>query len=319
MRTFLSDDDEQQQQKQSGSESPSSSASASASSSSYLQSLLGTFFLYGFGGSIVSDLLMGLPVTALSHPRIIPCYLVCWILCWYSPFDFVYQYICRGNIIMSSPTSRNTKPSTNTAAKSLFYFLLVGVEAIDAVTTPMGRISRSARELKNKTTGPIMAGLLAGVGGAVLRFAASEPGTSRNFQSALEAGFLKTISYSLLWWTLAVMPCLPVEELSSAESSWLKFNHYYSWKTEEERKYHHCDAFNGSDTVRVIIVSMHVMWTLFADVGMVSGHPLVWFSRNVLIKSAKATCQILRCGNVERGPVNPTSKTDDEIESKKTK
>ena len=306
------EDHHHHQQQQQGSESPSSPPP------SYLQSLLGTFFLYGFGGSIVSDLLMGLPVTALSHPRIIPCYLLCWVLCWYSPFDFVYQYICRGNVI-SSPISNNKKVKSNNVGKSLFYFLLVGVEAIDAVTTPMGRISRSARELKNKTTGPIMAGLLAGIGGAVLRFAASEPGTSRNFQSALEAGFLKTISYSLLWWSLAVMPCLPAEQFSSADSSWVTFNHFYSWTTEEERKYNHCNAYNGSDTLRVIIVSMHVMWTLLADVGIVSGHPLVWLLRNVLIKSAKATCQFLRCGNLETVPVNPTTKPDDAIESKKHK
>ena len=38
----------------------------------YLSSFILGFFCYGFGGSIVSDVLMGLPATALGHPRIIP-------------------------------------------------------------------------------------------------------------------------------------------------------------------------------------------------------------------------------------------------------
>jgi hypothetical protein len=90
----------------------------------YLESFSLAFFLYGFGGSILSDLLMGLHVTALSHVRIIPCYIIGWSLVWLSPFDFLYQ-----KYINSS---------------SALHYFLQACEAIDSVTTPMGRISRSA-------------------------------------------------------------------------------------------------------------------------------------------------------------------------------
>ena len=90
------------------------------------------FFLYGFGGSIVSDLFMGLPVTALSHARIVPCYLIGWSLVWLFPYDFMFK-------------------SYIDSSSSLHYFFQA-CEAIDSVTTPMGRISRSARELPNNKT-----------------------------------------------------------------------------------------------------------------------------------------------------------------------
>jgi hypothetical protein len=308
------DDDDKQQQQQ-------------PSSFSYLHSLLGTFFLYGFGGSIVSDLLMGLPVTALSHPRIIPCYLVSWILVWWSPFDVVYGYICGGR----RNTINNVEDDNdNNNNKSLFYYLLVAGEAVDAVTTPMGRISRSARELQNKITAPIMAGLFAGIGGATLRFIASEPSSpGGTFQSALEVGFWKTISYSILWWTLAVLPCLPESSPSSnGETNWLEslLNHF-KLTSDEERTTNHCDAYNGSDTIRVIIVTCHMIWTLFVDVGVVEGHPLVWLSRNVFLRITYTVSQILRMAqppstthpssstNLDSNPDHPNN--DDRIESKK--
>lgn len=245
----------------------------------YLQSLLGAFFLYGFGGSIVSDLLMGLPVTALSHPRIVPCFLLGWTLVWWSPGNVVYQYICGGGSNTSSTT-------TTVSSKSLVYYLLVACEAVDAVTTPMGRISRSARELRNKTTAPIVAGLLAGIGGAGLRFLAGEPGVPSKLQVALEAGFWKTLCYSLLWWSLAVLPCLPVSETSRAITSFFPFNWLFGplddrWNSGEEQQWNHCDAYNGSDLLRVMIVTGHTAWTLLVEFGLVQGHPFVWLSRNI--------------------------------------
>ena len=97
----------------------------------YLPSFGWGFFCYGFGGSIVSDILMGLPATAVGHARIVPCWIIGWVLVWFSPGDFVY-------------TTINDK-------SSFFHYFFSACEAIDAVTTPMGRISRAARELTNKT------------------------------------------------------------------------------------------------------------------------------------------------------------------------
>ena len=115
----------------------------------YMSSFGLGFFCYGFGGSIVSDVLMGLPATALGHNRIIPCHILGWFLVWYSPFDIVY-------------TMYSNK-------QSFFYHFLTVWEAVDTVTTPMGRVSRSARELNNDVTAPIFAGILAGTGIIFLR------------------------------------------------------------------------------------------------------------------------------------------------------
>jgi hypothetical protein len=218
----------------------------------YLQSLILAFFLYGFGGSIVSDLFMGLPVTALSHVRIIPCYLIGWSLVWLSPFDVMFRSY-------SNPSS------------SLHYFLQAW-EAVDSVTTPMGRISRSARELQNKSTAPIIAGLLAGLGGAGLRHAVGE---SKSF-AALEVGFLKTLSYSLLWWWLAVRNCQNGDYDLFAGNI----------KSDEERlllqEINNCDSYNGSDLLRVIFVGTHTIWMILSRTGIVNGHPLVWLCREII-------------------------------------
>jgi hypothetical protein len=228
----------------------------------YLKSLILSFLLYGFGGSIVSDLLMGLPVTALSHARIIPCYIIGWALVWASPFDFVYQ-------------------SHRNSSSGLHYFLKA-CEAIDAVTTPMGRISRSARELQNKTSAPIVAGLLAGFGGAGVRHAVGES-TSID---VLETAFWKTLSYSLLWWWLAVRNC----QETSVESN----------ITDDERlflqEYNHCESYGGSNILRAIIVSSHTFWTILVGLGVVSGHPLVWLCNNVFGRAWTFFAQFLRMG-----------------------
>ena len=101
----------------------------------YTSSLGLAFFCYGFGGSIISDVLMGLPATAIGHFRIIPCWVLGWFLVWYCPFDMVYRMA-------------NSK-------SSFVHYFLNACEAIDGVTTPMGRVARSARELQNKSVAQI--------------------------------------------------------------------------------------------------------------------------------------------------------------------
>lgn len=215
----------------------------------YLQSLFLAFFLYGFGGSIVSDLLMGLPVTALSHARIIPCYIFGWSLVWFSPFDVLFQKY------------------SNTS--SSFRYFLHACEAVDSVTTPMGRISRSARELGNKASAPIAAGVMAGFGGAGVRHAVGESASI----ATLEAGFWKSFSYSLLWWFLVVHKCQDETGNITNDQERLLL-----------RENNNCDSYGGSDLLRLIIVGAHTIWTILVGVGLVSGHPLVWLCREVMIE-----------------------------------
>eukprot|EP00581_Thalassiosira_minuscula_P010832 CAMPEP_0183729470 /NCGR_PEP_ID=MMETSP0737-20130205/30388_1 /TAXON_ID=385413 /ORGANISM="Thalassiosira miniscula, Strain CCMP1093" /LENGTH=412 /DNA_ID=CAMNT_0025961663 /DNA_START=110 /DNA_END=1348 /DNA_ORIENTATION=+ len=221
----------------------------------YLQNLIVSFFLYGFGGSIVSDLLIGLPATALSHPRIIPCWILGWTLVWFSPMDIVY------NGYANNPSS------------AMAYFLKA-CEAIDAVTTPMGRVSRSARELRNKVTAPIVAGLLAGVGGGSLRHIAGEPGSNI---AVLEGAFWKTLGYSMLWWGLTVYRCDSAEE------------------DIEMQQWNHCDSYGGSDLARVVIVCGHVLWTLLVEMGLATGHPFVWTCKKLFVERTEIP-RILRLG-----------------------
>jgi len=232
----------------------------------YLESALLAFFLYGFGGSIISDLLMGLPVTALSHVRIIPCYIIGWSLVWLSPFDIIYQ--------------KYSDSSTT------FHYFIKACEAIDSVTTPMGRISRSARELQNKASAPIVAGLLAGFGGAGLRHIVGE---STSIE-VLETGFWKTLSYSLIWWLMAVRNCQDeTYDLFTGDIT-----------TNEERQflqeYNHCKSYGGSDKLRVIIVSSHTCWTVLVGMGLVSGHPLVWLCKTVFGRMGRFFAQFFRMG-----------------------
>lgn len=219
----------------------------------YLQSFLMAFFLYGFGGSIVSDLLIGLPVTALSHSRIIPCYCLAWTMVWFSPLDALYQ----------SYVSKD----------SGLHHVLNALEAIDSVTTPMGRISRASRELATKTTAPLAAGLFAGFGGAALRHSVGE---SNSFE-ILETGFWKTISYSLAWWYLAVYTC------------------DNSATTDDDS--HHCDSYGGNDSARLVMVGIHTIWSILGGLGLVRGHPLVWLWQKVLIgRIGKTMARVVRLG-----------------------
>ena len=250
----------------------------------YLQSLLLAFFLYGFGGSIISDLLMGLPVTALSHARIIPCYMIGWSLVWFSPFDVLFRKY------------------SNTSS-SLHYFLQA-CEAIDSVTTPMGRISRSARELQNKATAPIAAGLWAGFGGAGLRHAVGESTSLKT----LEAGFWKTLSYSLLWWWLAVRNCQDAgNNITTNDDERLLL--------QEMNK---CKSYSGSDLLRVIIVGAHTCWMILLGTGLVSGHPLVWLCREVIFGRVGTFCaRFFRMGPASKP--DTTQKKVERVNSKSKK
>jgi hypothetical protein len=212
------------------------------SSTHYFKSFALGFFCFGFGGSIVSDLLMGLPVTAIGHSRIIPCWILGWTLVWYSPYDVVYQQLT----------------STSTFA---FHFVSAW-EAVDAVTTPMGRVSRSARELQNKIVAPIMAGVFAGAGGAAIRYGervilhGGDSSVSQSSAKALETGAWKNLGYSVLWWYLAVHKC-------------------DSYENPEE---HHCHEYNGHNMLRLVIVAQHCLWNLACDLGYGEGHFFVWAS-----------------------------------------
>jgi hypothetical protein len=210
--------------------------SANGDQTGRVRALLFGFFLYGFGGSIVSDVLMGLPATALGHARIVPCQVLGWALVWFCPLDWVYK--------------------TYTRPDSFLHYFIVAAEAVDAVTTPMGRIARGARELQNKTTAPIMGGLFAGIGGGIIRFSTGEGGTTF---AALQNGFYKTMGYSLLFWTLAVYRC---DAMLEPESEAFTLNH--------------CSSHNGSDMLRVVVVSAHVFWTLLCETGVATGHPFIW-------------------------------------------
>lgn len=205
------------------------------------------FLCYGFGGSIVSDILMGLPVTALGHPRIVPCYVLGWVLVWYSPFDILYQ-------TYSDPTS-------------FLHYFLNACEAVDSVTTPMGRVARGARELQNKLTAPILGGFFAGIGGGMIRYVErvvlqNSQGQAAPSLKALEAGVFKTLGYATLWWWLVVYRC------------------EYDVLVDEDLN--HCSTYNGSDLLRVVIVIAHIVWTLASDFGWVGGHPFIWASHNYL-------------------------------------
>lgn len=213
----------------------------------YLTSFGIAFFCYGFGGSIVSDVLMGLPATALGHPRIVPSYVLGWLLVWFSPGDIVYTLLQN----QQSPVR----------------WFLVACEAVDGVTTPMGRISRSARELSNKGTAPLMAGLLAGAGGAALRYGErvvlqGETGEHPAVSRALEMAVWRTLGYSVLWWWLVVYRC-------------------ENGHTELSGTTNHCAQYNGSDLLRVAIVMAHVIWTMLCEAGLAHGHPFVWVSQTL--------------------------------------
>mmetsp|Transcript_17351 Transcript_17351/g.32912 ORF Transcript_17351/g.32912 Transcript_17351/m.32912 type:complete len:369 (-) Transcript_17351:415-1521(-) len=226
---------------------------------SRLQALVACFFLYGFGGSLVADVTMGLPATAMGHARIVPCHVLGWLLVWFCPLDAVYRaWMTKGSFVR---------------------YFMVAAEAVDAVTTPMGRIARAARELQNHTTAPLVAGLLVGTGGAAVRYL-----TGVGSWEAFEAGFYKTAGYCLLFWSAAVWSC---------DAAWY-----------DNPVVHHCTAYSGSDLLRVAVVTAHVVWTLLVEMGVgVTGHPFVWMGYQIKRQGAVVTAVL------QLGP--PPSKTEE--------
>lgn len=227
-----------------------------------------TFVCWGFGGSLLSDCLMGLPITAVGHSRIVPSYILGYFLAWYSPLDIVY-------------TSFQDKTS-------LWYTVLNLAEAVDTVTTPMGRISRSANELKNKTSAPLTAGMLVGVGGAVIRYFERVIVQGNSAQSgpslaAFQAGVWRTLGYCLIWWYLAVYPCLPSGS-----------NHIHLEKAD------HCRSFDGSDDVRFVIVLTYCIWTILCQMGVMSRHPFVWYAETVIVPTWTWLVDTLQLGKAPR-------------------
>jgi TRIC channel len=216
----------------------------------YLESFGVGFLAYGFGGTIVSDLLMGLPITALQHVRILPVWTIAWALVWFCPGDYIYKVL------------QDKKNS------GVYYFLNAFV-AMDVVTTSMGRVSRSARELPNKWTSPIVAGTLSGIGGACIRYLerrllrGGDAAVQRDSLAAIETGFWRTLGYSTLWWYIAVYQC-----------------DHGSYTTSGQKDEHHCHEYTGHDMARLVLVMVHVAWTFACDMGLAISHPFVFCSRH---------------------------------------
>eukprot|EP00980_Cylindrotheca_fusiformis_P018640 scaffold6200_cov118-Cylindrotheca_fusiformis.AAC.2 len=230
-----------------------------------------SFVTWGFGGSLLSDVLMGLPITAVAHTRIVPSFILGYFVVWYSPYDCVYR-------------------TFNDDKSSLLFTFLNLIEAIDGVTTPMGRVSRSARELQNKMSAPLTAGMLVGVGGAIIRYFERVIVQGREEQehasslAALQAGIWRNLFYCILWWYLAVYRCLPKD---SGDDFTV---------TVDLEKADHCRSFDGSDDVRFIIVLTYSIWTILCQWGVVRRHPFVWFAEVVIVPTWSRLVTILNLG-----------------------
>jgi len=257
----------------------------------YLSSIGMGFLCYGFGGSILSDLLMGLPITALGHARIVPCWIVSWLIIWFSPYDYMYN------------TLTNDK-------SSIIYYVCSTMEAIDAITTPMGRISRSARELRNQSTAPILAGLLAGIGGAIIRYGERiinhhhhHPDNietiERTGMEAIENGVWKTLGYSLLWWYIAVHKCVVgaydnTDNDNHSSSNTNNDQQQHDQQQQQQQEYH-CTEFNGNNTHRFLIVITYVLWNFANDIGIGIEHPFITMGR-VLRSVGGTVASVLHLG-----------------------
>ena len=44
-----------------------------------------------------------------------------------------------------------------------------------------------------------------------------------------------------------------------------------------------CESYSGSDQVRVVFVGAHTIWIILRTIGVVSGHPLVWLCKQILL------------------------------------
>lgn len=259
-----------------------------------ISSFTWSFLCYGFGGSIVSDWLLGLPVTALGHERILSSFIISYLLVWYSPFDWCYQ-----EYMDTSSFWR--------------YALSIG-ECVDSITTPPGRISRGARELKNQMTGPLMAGMLAGVGGSWIRYGErsmvqglkAEDAVSGASISAMETGFWNTISHALLWWYYAVYSC---------NKGW-----YDTGINEMMTHEHHCHSFCGSDNLRFGLIMTAITWTTLKNTGLVESstkHPFVWFGQEVIAPTWSKLTQLLSLGPQYGNATTSPPHSDPILEAKK--
>ncbi|CAJ1947813.1 unnamed protein product [Cylindrotheca closterium] len=236
-----------------------------------ISSFTWTFLCYGFGGSIVSDWLLGLPITALGHPRILACHTICYMLVWYCPYDWCYQEYM-------DPTS-------------FWRYFLNLWEAVDGITTPPGRIGRASRELKNQVTAPLMGGMLAGVGGSWIRYGERsmiqglkpEDPISGPSISAMEVGFWNTFLHSVLWWYFAVFSC---------NMGWYE-------NIGNELREHHCASYSGTDNLRFGLVMTAIIWTTLKHTGLVSSsmkHPFVWFGQDAIAPTWNKLTQLLSLG-----------------------
>lgn len=236
-----------------------------------ISSFTWSFLCYGFGGSIVSDWLLGLPITALGHPRILFCHIISYMLVWYCPMDWCFQ--------------EYMDPS------SFWRFGLSIGECIDSITTPPGRISRGARELKNQVTAPLVGGMLAGVGGSWIRYGErsmvqglkGEDPVNGPSISAMEAGFWNTGFHAVLWWYFAVYSC----------------NMGYFDGEAHGSHGHHCLSFAGSDDFRFGLVMSAIIWTTLKLTGLVSSsmkHPFVWLGQDVIAPTFSSLVKILSLG-----------------------
>lgn len=214
------------------------------------------FLCYGFGGTVSSDLLMGLPVTAFVHSRIFPSWVLGWLLVWCFPSDLLYKAW-----------------SERRGTASFLRLLLNAFDAIDAITTPMGRVSRSAREFGNRLTAPVVAGVFAGTAGASIRYVervhiqrlSDEAGSS---QTALAAAVARSLGYVVFWHHFAVTRCSD---------------------PGVDPVLNHCDDFGGPDSVRIAMIYFHVVWVLACDYGLASGHPFVYASDALFRALGKAS------------------------------
>lgn len=113
--------------------------------------LVGAYFCHGYGGSSLRDILLGLPISALSNPTVVQFYLVFgfWLVN-FSPGDFVYRWL-------------------NTPLHPLRLMMVFG-EAVDDSTTITGAFEKGARLQPDVPAAPYVAAMAAILGGGIVRY-----------------------------------------------------------------------------------------------------------------------------------------------------
>jgi len=113
--------------------------------------LVGAYFCHGYGGSSLRDILLGLPISALSNPTVVQYYLVFgfWLIN-FSPGDFVYRWL-------------------KTPFHPLRLMMVFG-EAVDDSTTITGAFEKGARLQPDVPAAPYVAALAAVLGGGIVRY-----------------------------------------------------------------------------------------------------------------------------------------------------